>query len=141
MDLKFRKEGGLRSRNAESEVTRAWRVFVAEEGRVITPPLSLAFWGCTENTLSASLTVVWPCPCGWVPANGVKDDATRRPGPSHPFRSPVPYHRGQQPSSVKSQTVTILGLVSHTASSAMVQKGLLCPCSMKTVVTLCRRWF
>lgn len=43
MNLKFRKEGGLRRRNAESEVTRAWRVFVAEEAWMMTLPLSLAF--------------------------------------------------------------------------------------------------
>lgn len=43
MDLMFRKE--VVAINAESEVTRAWRVFVAETAQMITLPLYLTFWG------------------------------------------------------------------------------------------------
>lgn len=43
--------------NAESEVSRAWRVFVAVTSWTITLPVSLAFWG--HGGIAATVKPCW----------------------------------------------------------------------------------
>ena len=90
----------------------------------------VCFLGPTESTTAASLTVEGLCLRDFVLAH----DAISGPGL---FRLPVLHHRGWQPFSAKGQMVTLLGLVSYTASSTTIQ---LCPCSVKTAVAICQQW-
>lgn len=126
-DLKLSK--GDQPINAESKVTRAWRVFVAETGQVITVSF-LCFWAPLKAQLQPPLQL-----------RGHVYVALFRP--MMPFLGLACF--GCQSSTIevgslfsaKGQMVTLLGLVSYTASSTTIQ---LCPCSVKTAVAICQQW-
>ena len=86
MDLKFSKAD--EPINAESKVTRAWRVFVAETGQVITLSLFFVFWAPLRAQLQPPLQLR-----GHLRGFVLAHDAISGPGL---FRLPVLHHRGWQ---------------------------------------------